>query len=316
MTPAYHSLHEYTLRMNRVLEHIDQHLDQPLELGDLAQVAHFSPYHFHRLFSAWVGEPLGVYLRRRRLACGAHLLASRPEASILEIALEVGFGSGEAFSRAFKQHFSVSPSTWRDTEPKRWHRRLDDIRERRLRQLRNPDQTHIPAFDDPDAFIHLKELTMKVTIKELPPVRVAYLRYIGAYGPGIGLFWQQTVIPWMAENGLMGQARYGIGHDDPTSPHPKNAATTPASKSLSTSRGGLPRSSLPCPVASMRSRTTRAKAPISPIPGASCAAIGCPRVVCSPTRGQPSSCIRWVPGTIKPVIWSSISAFRSRRCKP
>ncbi|AZC23316.1 AraC family transcriptional regulator [Pseudomonas sessilinigenes] len=215
MSPAYHSLHEYTLRMNRVLEHIDQHLDQPLELADLAQVAHFSPYHFHRLFSAWVGEPLGVYLRRRRLACGAHLLASRPEASVLEIALEVGFGSGEAFSRAFKQHFSVSPSTWRDTEPKRWHRRLEDIRERRLRQLRNPDQTHIPAFDDPDAFIHLKELTMKVTIKELPPVRVAYLRYIGAYGPGIGLFWQQTVIPWMAENGLMGRARYGIGHDDP-----------------------------------------------------------------------------------------------------
>ncbi|MBC2655478.1 AraC family transcriptional regulator [Pseudomonas sp. MSSRFD41] len=215
MTPAYHSLHEYTLRMNRVLEHIDQHLDQPLELSDLAQVAHFSPFHFHRLFSAWVGEPLGVYLRRRRLARGAYLLASRPAASILEIALEVGFGSGEAFSRAFKQHFSVSPSTWRDTEPKRWHRRLDDIRERRLRQLRNPDQTHIPAFDDPDAFIHLKELTMKVTIKELPPVRVAYLRYIGAYGPGIGLFWQQTVIPWMAENGLLGRARYGIGHDDP-----------------------------------------------------------------------------------------------------
>uniref|UniRef100_UPI00046A94D8 helix-turn-helix domain-containing protein n=1 Tax=Pseudomonas sp. PH1b TaxID=1397282 RepID=UPI00046A94D8 len=106
MTSAYHSLHEYTLRMSRVLEHIDQHLDQPLELADLARVAHFSPYHFHRLFSAWVGEPLGAYLRRRRLACGAYLLASRSQASILEIALEVGFGSGEAFSRAFKQHFS------------------------------------------------------------------------------------------------------------------------------------------------------------------------------------------------------------------
>ena len=48
MSAAYHSLHEYTLRMSRVLEHIDQHLDQPLELADLARVAHFSPYHFHR----------------------------------------------------------------------------------------------------------------------------------------------------------------------------------------------------------------------------------------------------------------------------
>jgi len=215
MSAAYHSLHEYTLRMNRVLEHIDQHLDQPLELADLARVAHFSPYHFHRLFSAWVGEPLGVYLRRRRLACGAYLMASRPEASILEIALEVGFGSGEAFSRAFKQHFSVSPSTWRDTEPKRWHRRLDDIRERRLRELRNPDQTHIPAFDDPDAFIHLKETAMNVTLQQLPATRVAYLRYIGAYGPGIGLFWRETAAPWMLEQQLFNRVRYGIGHDDP-----------------------------------------------------------------------------------------------------
>ncbi|AZD20855.1 Transcriptional regulator, AraC family [Pseudomonas chlororaphis subsp. aurantiaca] len=215
MSSAYHSLHEYTLRMNRVLEHIDQHLDQPLELAELAQVAHFSPFHFHRLFTAWVGETLGDYLRRRRLACAAYQLASHPEMSILEVALEVGFSSGEAFSRAFKQHFSVTPSTWRSTEPKRWHRRLSDVRERRLRELSNPDQTHIPAFDDPDAFIHLKELTMNVILKELPPVRVAYLRYIGPYGPGIGTFWRDTVAPWMVENGLLGRVRYGIGHDDP-----------------------------------------------------------------------------------------------------
>lgn len=144
MTPAYHSLREYTRRMNRVLEHIDQHLDQPLELADLAQIAHFSPWHFHRLFTAWVGETLGDYLRRRRLACAAQQLASRPEASILQIALEVGFSSGEAFSRAFKQHFSVTPSTWRATEPERWDQRLAGIRERRQQQLSNPDQAGRP----------------------------------------------------------------------------------------------------------------------------------------------------------------------------
>lgn len=215
MTAAYHSLHEYTCRMSRVLEHIDRHLDQPLGLADLAQVAHFSPYHFHRLFTAWVGETLGNYLRRRRLACAAYQLASHPEASILDVALEVGFNSGEAFSRAFKQHFAVTPSTWRTTEPKRWHRRLSDIRERRLRQLSNPDQTHIPAFDDPDAFIHLKDPMMNVTLEELPPARVAYLRYTGPYGPGIGVFWRETVAPWMIENNLLNRVRYGIGHDDP-----------------------------------------------------------------------------------------------------
>jgi hypothetical protein len=59
------SLSEYEKRMHRVLEYIDKHLDQPLDLGTLAEVAHFSPFHFHRLFSAWMAETLGDYLRRR-----------------------------------------------------------------------------------------------------------------------------------------------------------------------------------------------------------------------------------------------------------
>ncbi|MGQ0710256.1 MAG: AraC family transcriptional regulator [Rhodoferax sp.] len=50
----------YAQRMNRVLDHIDHHLDQALEVADLAAVAHFSPFHFHRMFSAWVGQPLGA----------------------------------------------------------------------------------------------------------------------------------------------------------------------------------------------------------------------------------------------------------------
>ena len=216
MTPADLSLHQYTLRMNRVLEHIDHHLDQPLELADLAQIAHFTPRHFHRLFNAWVGEPLGDYLRRRRLAHAAYQLASEPQASILEVALTAGFSSGEAFSRAFKQHYSVTPSSWRSSEPKRWHRRLSDVRERRLRELPNPDQTHIPGFDDPDAFIHLKEPLMNVTLKHLPPVRVACLRYTGPYGTSIGLFWRETAARWMIDNQLFNRVRYGIGHDDPS----------------------------------------------------------------------------------------------------
>ena len=57
--------------MHRVVEHIDKHLDQPLDLGTLAEVAHFSPFHFHRLFAAWMGETLGDYLRRRKIEVAA-----------------------------------------------------------------------------------------------------------------------------------------------------------------------------------------------------------------------------------------------------
>ena len=69
---------EYEWRMHKVLTHIDDHLDEPLELAALADVAHFSAYHFHRLFAAWAGETLGDYIRRRRVEVAALRLATQP----------------------------------------------------------------------------------------------------------------------------------------------------------------------------------------------------------------------------------------------
>jgi AraC family transcriptional regulator len=74
---------EYERRMHRVIEVIDRRLDQPLDLASLAEVAHFSPYHFHRLFAAWTGETLGDYLRRRRRAGGE--LARRSRGAVLQV---------------------------------------------------------------------------------------------------------------------------------------------------------------------------------------------------------------------------------------
>jgi len=67
---------EYAQRMNKVLDYIDQHLDTPLDLLTLAEVAHFSTFHFHRVFLAWVGETLGDYMWRRRLEIAAVHLAA------------------------------------------------------------------------------------------------------------------------------------------------------------------------------------------------------------------------------------------------
>ena len=110
---------EYEARMHKVLEHIDKHLDQPLNLETLAAVAHFSSFHFHRIFSAWMGETLGDYLRRRRVEIAAMRLVSQPRVSVLQVALSVGFGSGEAFARAFKGRFECSPTSWREGEAER-----------------------------------------------------------------------------------------------------------------------------------------------------------------------------------------------------
>jgi AraC family transcriptional regulator len=200
----------YIDRMHRVTEHIDQHLDQFLDLESLAEIAHFSPFHFHRLFSALMGETLGAYLRRRRCEVAATRLLAQPKLSVLQIALGVGFGSAEAFTHAFAARFGCSPTTWR----------LRQAAERAA--ISNPDQTNGKPDQaqgrqtrNNDAPKMQAETPMKVEIVEREPASIAYLRHVGPYGEPIGIFWHAQVYPWMVTNGLIGQPRYGISHDDP-----------------------------------------------------------------------------------------------------
>ena len=95
-------------RLNQAMEHIERHLDQRIEVADLARIAVTSEYHFRRLFSALAGMPLSEYVRRRRLTvAGAEVLAG--ERTLLEIAVRYGYTSGEAFARAFRAMHGVGP---------------------------------------------------------------------------------------------------------------------------------------------------------------------------------------------------------------
>jgi AraC family transcriptional regulator len=201
---------EYELRMHRVLRHIDAHLDAALDLATLAAVAHFSAFHFHRLFAAWMGETLGEYLRRRRVEMAAMRLAAQPRLPILNAALSAGFGSGEAFSRAFKAHFGCSPSAWRA-------RQVAGAANRNFDQVHgNPDQDVAAAGGHHGTSFNARsEVAMKVTLIDREAARVVYLRYTGPYGDPIARFWGETVYPWMVTHGLLGQPRYGVSHDDP-----------------------------------------------------------------------------------------------------
>ena len=209
--------------MHRVLEHVDAHLDRPLELNELAEVAHFSPFHFHRLFSAWMGETLGEYLRRRRLELAAVRLVVQPRAAVLSIALSVGFGSAEAFARAFKVRFRCTPSAWRRLEAARrarerraLHRNPDQAFSNPDQAFGNPDQDPaVPGGHDGTFLDPFAEAPMNVKIVERQPAKVAYLRYVGPYGQPVSEFWQARVYPWMVTNSLLGRPRYGVSLDDP-----------------------------------------------------------------------------------------------------
>ena len=93
---------EYQLRINRVVDHIEAHLAEPLPLEALAKVAAFSPFHFHRIFLAMVGETPQRFIQRLRVEKAATDLRLRPHVSVTEVALEAGFSSSAAFARAFR----------------------------------------------------------------------------------------------------------------------------------------------------------------------------------------------------------------------
>lgn len=104
---------DYLDRIRRVLRFAQAHLDEDLAPAVLAEVAHISVFHFHRIFSGLVGESLGGHVRRLRLERAAGALR-RTNMRVVDIALDAGYEAHEPFTRAFRAHFGFSPSEWRE----------------------------------------------------------------------------------------------------------------------------------------------------------------------------------------------------------
>ncbi|MFF4542510.1 GyrI-like domain-containing protein [Streptomyces aureus] len=101
-------------RLNQALDHLEARLDGEVDMAEVARIAAVSEYHFRRLFAALAGMPLPLYVRRRRMTlAGAEVLAG--EQTLLDIATRYGYGSGEAFARAFKSVHGVGPGEARRT---------------------------------------------------------------------------------------------------------------------------------------------------------------------------------------------------------
>jgi AraC family transcriptional regulator len=192
---------DWSERLNRVLLHVERHLDEPEEIAleRLAALASFSPYHFHRIFRSRVGESLQAYARRLRLERAAHRL-KQTDASVTEIALEAGYDSLEAFTRAFASAFSEAPS--------------------RFRLARREGPPPGPPLD--------------VAVRDFAPMRAAFIRHVGPY-EGVGATWARLVA-CAGPRGLFGPGTilFGISHDDPAVTPPERlradaCITVPAS---------------------------------------------------------------------------------------
>jgi AraC family transcriptional regulator len=205
---------EYAARFNRVVDHIQRHLSEPMDLAVLASVACFSPYHFHRLFHGWMGETIRDFIFRLRVERAATQLMHNPGKTITEIALDCGFSSSSTFARAFKSFHGVSASEWRQN---RKIRKTD----RKACQAGSPSGE--ASWETTDGFGPFRELpmTMKlnVDVKPLPPMQVAYLRHIGPFQGDSALFERLfgRLCNWAGPRGLIrpDSKFISIYHDSP-----------------------------------------------------------------------------------------------------
>ncbi|MCX6265963.1 MAG: AraC family transcriptional regulator [Bacteroidetes bacterium] len=100
-------------RINKVVRTMEQAIDRDLPLDELASLACFSPFHFQRVFKDIMGETPKQFIKRLRLEEAARIIAFNPREKILEVAIKTGYQSLEAFSRAFKDYYGISPDNLR-----------------------------------------------------------------------------------------------------------------------------------------------------------------------------------------------------------
>jgi AraC family transcriptional regulator len=207
-----HTKASYQERILKVLLYIQKNLDRELSLAELAEVACFSPYHFHRVFRGMVGEPVAEYIRRLRLDWSANRLRLS-ERSITDLAFQAGYDSLEAFTRAFRQRFGVAPSHYRT--------------------LQRPDIPISASIEDAEEWPRMdKGAVMKVEIVNLKPRKVAFVRHVGPYDQ-CGAAWEK-LCGWAGPAGLLGPeaVMLGLCHDDPEVTEAENIrydACTPVS---------------------------------------------------------------------------------------
>lgn len=191
----------YRSRVNKVIDYVNNNLNKSISLEELAAVAFFSPFHFHRIFMAVTGETVNNFTNRIRNEKAARLLKFSKK-SITEIATDCGFSSASTLSRLFKQYFDISPGGYRKS---------GQIKNSKIRKELIPLNQYYCNMTE-------EELTntFPVTIKQFPERKIAYIRVTDAFREGHVLSVFGDMVAWAKKMNLFdSETIFGMSMDDP-----------------------------------------------------------------------------------------------------
>ncbi len=201
--PAQENL--YLQRINAVIDHVRENLNDDLPLDTLARVAGFSPFHFHRLFKSITEETINDMVLRLRLERAVALLRSVPSLSITEAAFAGGFKSVSVFSRAFNRQYAINARQWDRQSPLK-----NSKNGQVLEGFPHYTLENLSDFAERDGF--------KVHIRSLPEQRLAYIRVYDSYSKFSRVKRAyERLVAWYVQRGgsLKNTTLYGMSQDDP-----------------------------------------------------------------------------------------------------
>ena len=203
----------YQTRIERVLQYIENNLDKPLSLQEIAAVSHFSQYHFHRIFRGLMGETLNDYIARRRLERAINMLAFNPNMTITDIAMANGFSSSANFAKAVKLHFGYTPSEIRNP---------DKIKDSKIGKIyskygKDFDPVNLYPYRMNEEAIDEATLTTAVAIRDVAAQSVVVLSSPGGYKPQSMYATWNKLIQWAVGQGIEKsvQQRFAFCYDNP-----------------------------------------------------------------------------------------------------
>lgn len=192
MNPKDQTASDHINRINRILDYIQGNLENQMTLEEISAIACFSPFHFHRIFSAYLGESLNNYIRRLRLERSAERLCYT-NIPISDLAFSAGYETPSSFTKAFKQHFSESPSVFRKNK-------IVKIFKTQKIQTQNKKE----------------KLDMKSEIRNRPETKVLYSRQTGKYDSAASKAWQEVCSYAFPRQLVAKDAEFiGVSHDNP-----------------------------------------------------------------------------------------------------
>lgn len=191
----------YQHRINKVIDFINTNLNRSISLSELASVSCFSPYHFHRIFTAVTGETVNDYTLRIRLEKAMNLLKFTV-LPIETIAFQCGFSAPSAFSRSFKKYLETSPSQFR---------KEGEIKNSKICKGLFPVQNYYCRTKEQELKTHFP-----VEVKEFKKRKIAYIRVKNSFVEGVVLSAYKTLIEWSKSMNLFStETIFGMSMDDP-----------------------------------------------------------------------------------------------------